>query len=111
MPSDRTLNMRKERSLASPVSQHFFSCGKYEAVVQIAAMAPIAVVASIHVSCFDGQGLLMLKVAIFMEGGGAQPAHRGGPATPCSLWCAQGCRRTVPTSPVLQTRRPRSRRI
>src|ERR1043165_635256 len=47
MPTESTLNMCSERSFASPVSQHFFNCGKYEAVVQIAATAPMTVVMSI----------------------------------------------------------------
>ena len=42
-PNAKIRNILRERSPADPVSQHFFSCGKYEKVVQTAANRPTAV--------------------------------------------------------------------
>jgi hypothetical protein len=41
-PNAKIRNILRERSPADPVSQHFFSCGKYEKVVQTAAPAASA---------------------------------------------------------------------
>jgi len=49
------MNIFKERSSAFPVSQHFFSWGKYATVVSNAAIVPIAVVSIVsHDSIFVG---------------------------------------------------------
>jgi hypothetical protein len=44
MPPARMLNIFNERSTADCVSQHFFSWGTYDAVVQRAANRPMSVV-------------------------------------------------------------------